>query len=139
MKQNITQKTPNVKLEKTKQLLTNNAGLVPILNAIHNADAFKDLIKPFRHMKQRTRGFSVAEKFLTMFAHAYTGAQRLEELYTLRNDKALQVATGVDIMAPTTASEFLCRSREIRLQVYESFRFFDILESALEASCFSLF
>jgi hypothetical protein len=103
----ITHNTPNVKIGKTKQLITSYAGLVPILRAIASADAFNELTSTLRGLKMRKRGFSVEEKLLNFFAHTYVGAKRLEDFAMLRNDEALTAATNIRFMLPTTAGEFL--------------------------------
>lgn len=103
----IAHNTPNVKLGKTKQMITSYAGLVPILHAIANSDAFSELASTLCDLKMRARGFSVAEKLLNFFAHTYVGAKRLEDFAMLRNDEALTAATNIHFMLPTTAGEFL--------------------------------
>jgi hypothetical protein len=58
-------------------------------------------------VKKRNRGFSAAEKLLNFFAHTFIGAKHLEDFHMLRNDKALETASNIHFMLPTTAGEFL--------------------------------
>lgn len=103
----ISQKTPTVKSATTNELITPHAGMIPLMSAISQSRLCSELIVNFQNMKERKRGFSVREKFLNFIAHTVVGACTLEDFESLRSDAALQAATGVRFMSPSSAGDFL--------------------------------
>jgi len=100
----------SVKVEETDSAVTNFPGVVPLANLGKRLGLLDDL-DAFFPAKERKRGFANSAAVFDLMCIPLSGAERIEDLDQLRQDKGLKHLLGRSVMASTTAHDFLRRIR----------------------------
>ena len=74
-------------LKKTK--VTASSGLLLILKFAEEIGLFKEIDKRFSHLKERDRGYSVSQMFLSILSTFIKGGNRLSDINVLSSDPGL--------------------------------------------------
>lgn len=106
----IRQKAISVKLGETDAAVTNFPGVVPLANAAERLGLFKDLDR-LLPAKERNRGRSNSAAVFNLMCIPLSGGECIDDLNTLRQDEGLRRLLGQDVMAASTAHDFLRRIR----------------------------
>lgn len=100
----------SVKVEETDAAVTNFPGVVALANLGERLGLFRDL-EQLLPCKERNRGFSNSAAVFDLMCIPLSGAQCIEDLDQLRQDKGLGRLLGRSMMASRTAHDFLRRIR----------------------------
>lgn len=106
----IRQGSISVKVEETDAAVTNFPGVVPLANLGERLGLFGDL-DMLLPGKERDRGLSNSSAVFDLMCIPLSGAQCIEDLDPLRQDKGLARLLGRSVMASRTAHDFLRRIR----------------------------
>lgn len=80
-------------LKKTK--VTASSGLLLILKFAEEVGLFKEIGKRFSHLKERDRGYSVSQMFLSILGTFIKGGNRLSDINVLSSDPGLLDILGM--------------------------------------------
>lgn len=106
----IEQKEISVKLGETDAAITNFPGVVPLANFAQRLGVFDDL-DGLLPAKERKRGFSNSAAVFDLMFISLSGGSRIDDLAQLREDEGLRRLLGRQMMAPSTAHDYLRRIR----------------------------
>lgn len=106
----IRQGALSVKLEETDAAVTNFPGVVPLSNTAQRLGLFEDL-DALLPAKERDRGLANSAAIFDLMCIPLSGAERIDDLAQMRRDGGLKRLLGRDVMAPSTAHDFLRRIR----------------------------
>ena len=110
VKRMIRQDAIAVKVEETDAAVTNFPGVAPLANLGKRLGRFDDL-DALLPGKQRDRGLANSAAVFDLMCIPLSGAQCIEDLDRLRQDKGLTRLLGRRVMASQTAHDFLRRIR----------------------------
>ena len=100
----------SVQLGETDSEVTNFPGVVPLANLASELGLLGDLDR-LLPAKERKRGFGNSASVFDLMSIPMAGGQCIDDLAQLRTDKGLTRLLGRQVMAPSTAHDFLHRIR----------------------------
>jgi len=106
----IAQGPISIKVEETDAAVTNYPGAVPLANLAHRLGVLDDLDR-LLPPKERARGFAHSAAVFDLMGIAWSGGSCIDDLAQLRGDRGLARLLGREVMAPSTAHEYLRRIR----------------------------
>jgi len=106
----IRQEAISVKVDETDAAVTNFPGVVPLANLAKRLGLFDDLDR-LLPQKERDRGLSNSAAVFDLMCIALSGGGAIDDLAQLRQDEGLARLLGREVMAPSTAHDFLRRVR----------------------------
>jgi len=106
----IRQEAISVKVDETDAAVTNFPGVVPLANLAKRLGLFDDLDR-LLPQKERDRGLSNSAAVFDLMCIALSGGGAIDDLAQLRQDGGLARLLGREVMAPSTAHDFLRRVR----------------------------
>lgn len=106
----IRQTAISVKLGETDAAVTNFPGVVALANLAEGLGLFDDLDRLLAP-KERDRGLANSAAVFDLMCIPLSGAQRIDDLDQMRRDAGLTRLLGRNVMAPSTAHDFLRRIR----------------------------
>lgn len=106
----IRQGAISIKLGETDAAVTNFPGVVPLAHVAEGLGLFRDLDRLLPG-KQRDRGLANSAAVFDLMCVPLSGGQRIDDLAQLRADAGLERLLGREVMAPSTAHDFLRRIR----------------------------
>ena len=106
----IRQRGISVKLGETDSAVTNFPGVVALANVGQRLGLFEDL-DALLPAKARDRGLSNSASAFDLMCLPLSGAGRIDDLAPMRQDTGLKRLLGREVMAPSTAHDFLRRLR----------------------------
>jgi hypothetical protein len=110
VKKMIRQGSISVKLGETDAAVTNFPGVVGFANLGTRLGLFEDL-DCFLPAKERERGLSNSAAVFDLMCVTLSGGSCIDDLESLRRDAGLRRLLGRQVMAPSTAHDFLRRIR----------------------------
>jgi hypothetical protein len=106
----ILQDAISVQVGETNAEVTNFPGVVPLANLAADLGLLGDLDR-LLPQKERDRGFGNSASVFDLMTIPLAGGQCIDDLAQLRMDKGLTRLLGRQVMAPSTAHDFLHRIR----------------------------
>lgn len=106
----IRQSSISVKIGETDAAVTNFPGVVPLANLSQQLGVLEDLERLLPG-KERARGYANSAAAFDMMCIGWSGGGHIEDLGQLRADAGLEQLLGRQVMAPSTAHDFLRRIR----------------------------
>ena len=106
----IRQGAISVKFGETDAAVTNFPGVVPLAQTAEGLGLFEDLDR-LLVAKQRNRGLANSAAVFDLICIPLSGAERIDDLGQMRKDAGLTRLLGRQVMAPSTAHDFLRRIR----------------------------
>ena len=110
VKKMIRQRAISVKLDETDAAVTHFPGAAVLANLADRLGLLQDL-DDFLPAKARDRGFANSAAVFDLMSIPLSGAECIEDLDQLRRDTGLQRLLGRNVMAASTAHDFLRRIR----------------------------
>jgi len=110
VKKMIRQRSISVKLGETDAAVTNFPGVVALANVAERLGLFDDL-DSLLAPKQRDRGLANSAAVFDLMSIPLSGAERIDDLGQMRKDAGLTRLLGRQVIAPSTAHDFLHRIR----------------------------
>lgn len=100
----------SVKVARTDAAVTNFPGVVPLANLAHRLGVLEDLDRLLPR-KERNRGLSSSAAAFDLMCVPLSGGSCIDDLGQLRQDAGLRRLLGREVLAPSTAHDFLRRLR----------------------------
>ena len=106
----IRQGAISVKVGETDAAVTSFPGVVPLAQVAEDLGLFEDL-DSLLTAKERDRGLANSAAVFDLMCIPLSGAERIDDLGQMRKDAGLTRLLGRNVMAPSTAHDFLRRIR----------------------------
>ena len=106
----IRQGAISVKVDETDAAVTNFPGVVALANLAQRLGLFEDLDRLLAP-KERDRGLANSAAVFDLMCIPLSGAERIDDLGQMRTDAGRTRLLGRQVMAPSTAHDFLRRIR----------------------------
>jgi hypothetical protein len=110
----IRQARIGIKVEETDAAVTGLGGVPALVNLAHEMGLFQD-VDMLLPAKERDRGYSPSASVFDLMLIPFTGGECIDDLAVLRADQGLERLLHRQVMAPSTAHDFLRRIQYVGL------------------------